>query len=146
MTSGAAHDPPADGIDRLNALLRSELAAVATYQRALRAIDGRVPSDSTEILRFAAEHQRTVATLQAAVRGLGGTPAVEAGLWEAFERLRDTAPLRALLAGEEAGLAEYEAALPSLLGDPRDLVENELIPRQRRQIATLTKFLADLAA
>jgi hypothetical protein len=145
MTDGAAHGPPADSIDRLNVLLRGELAAVAAYQRALRAIDGKIPVDGGEILRFAAEHQRTVATLQAAVHSLGGTPAAETGTWGAFERLRDTVSVHALLAGEEAGLAEYEAALPSLLGDPRELVEKELIPRQRRQIAALSTILADLS-
>ena len=145
MTESPADDPPADCIDQLNALLRGELAAVAAYQRALRAIDGRIPVDGANILRFAAEHQRTVATLQAAVHGLGGTPAAEAGTWDAFERLRDTAPVLALLAGEKAGLSEYEAALSWLSGEPRELVEWELIPRQRRQIAALSAILADLS-
>ena len=76
------------------------------YQRALRSAEGRATVDAAEILRFASEHQRTVAALQVAVREMGGVPASEAATSGAFALLRDTATVRELLDGEEAGPAD----------------------------------------
>jgi len=146
MSPEAAARPPLDGTDGLNALLRGELAAVNAYQNALRSAEGRATVDAAEILRFAAEHQRTVAALQGAVRELGGMPTSEAGTWGAFALLRDTASVRELLDGEEAGLRMYEGANGLLAGDARDLVTLELIPRQRQHIADLSAIIARLSA
>ncbi|MGE5346251.1 MAG: hypothetical protein ACM3JH_09875 [Acidithiobacillales bacterium] len=137
---------PAKGTDGLNALLRGELAAVNAYQRALRSTEGRAAVGAVEILRFASEHQRTVAALQGAVREMGGVPANEAGTWGAFALLRDTASVRELLDGEEAGLRMYEATSGTLDGDARDLVTLELIPRQRDHIAGLSAIISRLSA
>jgi len=72
-------------------------------------------------------------------RGRGG------GTWGSFALLRDAVSLKQLLEAERRGLAEYEAALPSLDGEVRELVEHELIPRQQRHVATLSGVLSDLA-
>lgn len=138
--------PAFEGADGLNALLQGELAAVNTYQRALRSAEGRATVDAGQILRFAAEHQRTVAALQGAVREMGAVPASEAATWGAFALLRDTASVRELLDGDEACLTMYEAAHLTLDGDARDLVTLELIPRQRKQIAELSAILSRLSA
>ncbi len=138
--------PPVDGTNGLNALLRGELAAVNAYQRALRSTAGRASADAVEIRRFAVEHQRTVAALQGAVREMGGVPASEAGTWGAFVLLRDTASVRELLDGEEAGLKMYMAANGILDGDARDLVTLELIPRQRQHIADLSAIISGLSS
>jgi len=146
MTGEGSGSAPVDGSDDLNALLRGELAAVIAYQRALRSAEGRATVDAAEILRFAAEHQRTVAALQGAVRELGGIPASEAATSGAFSLLRDTATVSELRAGEESGLAMYEAAAGSLHGSASDLVTLELIPRQRRHIAELSRILSRISA
>jgi hypothetical protein len=130
--------------ERLNELLRAELAAVLAYQHSLRSMDGRLGDDSTKILGFAAGHQRTVAALQVCIRALGGVAAAEAGRWGSFALLRDAVSVQQLLDAEKTGLAEYQAALPSLAGEAHELVEHELIPRQRQHVATLSKLLADL--
>lgn len=52
----------------------------------------------------------------------------------------------ALLEIERHGLAEYEAALTSLDLDARELVEIQLMPRQRRHVAGLSAMLIRLAA
>jgi len=51
-----------------------------------------------------------------------------------------------LFEAEERGLAEYQTALGSLDGEVRDLVEHELMPRQRQHLAALSKILSDLAS
>ena len=146
MTDGLEARPSVDGTEGLNALLRGELAAVNAYQSAFRSAEGRVAVAAAEILRFASEHQRTVAALQGAVREMGGVPASEAGTWGAFALLRDTASVRELLDGEETGLKMYEAANGALAGDARDLVTIELIPRQLKHIADLSAIISRLSA
>src|ERR1017187_3901730 len=148
---------PHDVIERLNDLLRVELAAVAGYQKALRALKKKAVGDSDHILRLASEHQRTVTALQGSVQARGGAPVLAADPWEgsgafplrvegASARLEDKEFVGALLEIERRGLAEYEAALTSLDLDARELVELELIPRQRRHVAGLSAMLVHLAA
>jgi hypothetical protein len=146
-----------DVIERLNDLLRIELAAVAGYQKAIRAVKTKAVVDGDHLLRLASEHQRTVAVLQGSVQARGGAPVCEADAWEAsvaaaFNGNGASAVLEkqkfvgALLEVERRGLAEYEAALTSLDEDARELVELELIPRQRRHVAGLSAMLVNLAA
>ena len=144
MTAGSRVRSPADGIEGLNSLLRGELAAVNAWQHALRSAGSRRTVDVPEILRFAAEHQRTVAALQVVVREMGGVPASEAATEGAFSFLVDTASVRELLDGEKSGLTMYEAADGTLHGDARDLVTLELIPRQRKHVAQLSAILSRL--
>lgn len=131
--------------ERLNALLRAELAAVLAYQHALRSLDGRLGDGNAQIRGFAAAHQRTVAALQACIHALGGVAAAEAGTWGSFALLRDAVSVQQLLEAEQRGLSEYEAALPSLDGEARELVGLELMPRQRRHVATLSRILSGLS-
>jgi len=144
-------------IEQLNSYLRVELAAVAGYQKALRALKKKAVGDGDQILRLASEHQRTVTVLQGSVQARGGSPVIAADPWEgsgaaaltaedASARLEDKEFLLALLEVERRGLAEYEAGLPSLDHDARELVELELIPRQRRHVAGLSAMLGHLAA
>lgn len=138
---------PPRSTERLNTLLQVELAAVVAYQHALRSLDGRLGEASGQVLGMAAGHQRNAAALQGCIRALGGVPATAPGAaWSAFSLLRDELSVQQLLEAEESGLADYEAALPGLEGDVRDLVESELIPRQRQHVADLSKILIDLCA
>ena len=143
---------PGSVIDRLNSLLRVELASVAGYQKALRALKKKAVTDTDHILRLASDHQRTVTALQGSVQARGGAPALTAGPWEgsgaaaltaegAPAQLEDKAFVSALLEVERRGLSQYEASLTSLDDDARDLVEFELIPRQQRHVAGLLAML-----
>jgi hypothetical protein len=144
-------------LDRLNSLLRIELAAVAGYQKALSTLKKKAVVDSDHLLQLASDHQRTVAVLQGTVHARGGAPAVLEDPWEdsiaaAHNGNGESVVLKsqefvsALLEVERRGLAEYEAALSLLDDDARELVELELIPRQRRHVAQLAAMLVSLAA
>ena len=143
-------------IERLNALLRDELAAVAGYQKALSALRRRAAADGDHILRRASDHQRTVTALRGSVQARGGVPVAGAGPWEGSGVAALTADsalilgerefLDALLAVERRGLAAYEAAVGSLDEEARELVELELIPRQRRHLEALSALRPFLAA
>ncbi len=114
-------------------------------------------AEGDQLLQLAAEHQRTVTALQVSVHARGGAPDVLAHSWQdsvsaAFNGdgksvlVERKAFLDALLEVEERGLTEYETALDSLDEDARNLVELELIPRQRKHIAQLSSMLDHLAA
>jgi len=144
-------------IERLNSLLRGELAAVAGYQKTLRSLKTRAAADTDQILKLAADHRRTAAALHGSVQSRGGAPVTSAGAWEgsaAAALTTDGAPVMmesaefvgALLDVEQRGLAAYEASLSSLDEDARELVELELIPRQKRHVAGLAAMLVLLAA
>jgi bacterioferritin (cytochrome b1) len=144
-------------IDRMNALLRNELAAVAGYQKALRTLKKKANADGEHILGLAADHQRTVTALHGYLQARGGTPAVEAQPWEgsrsaalttddASVRLEDKQFVSALLELERRVLGDYQTAVDSLDEDARELVELELIPRQQRHVAALSTILAQIAA
>ncbi|MHB8799554.1 MAG: ferritin-like domain-containing protein [Thermoanaerobaculia bacterium] len=138
---------PSRPTDRLNALLRVELAAVVAYQHSLRTLDGRPGRESAEVAAMASGHQRNVAALQGCIRALGGVPDTEpAAAWSSFSLLRDELSVQQLLEAEECGLADYVAALENLEGEVRDLVRRELIPRQRDHVAALSKILFDSCA
>ena len=141
-------------LDKLNSLLRVELAAVAGYQKALRTLREKAVNDGDHILQLASDHQRTVTALQGSVHARGGAPLVTASAWEGCDAaaltngdaLESKEFVGALLAVERHGLAQYEAALSILDEDARELVELELIPRQRRHVARLSEMLEKLAA
>jgi hypothetical protein len=144
-------------IDRLNSLLRLELAAVAGYQKTLRTLKKKAVTHTDHILRLASDHQRTVTALQGSVHARGGAPAVAADPWEGSGDAALTADgatvmmesrlfVGALLEAERRGLAEYEASLILLDEDARELIELELIPRQKRHVAGLSALLVQLAA
>ncbi|MBK6404452.1 MAG: ferritin-like domain-containing protein [Holophagales bacterium] len=133
--------------DHLNALLRVELAAVLAYQHALRSVGGRLGDDSGRLRDLADGHRRNVAALQVCIRRLGGVPDLASGAaWSSFTLLQDELSVQQLLDAEECGLADYNAALPALEGDVRELVLKELIPRQRLHVATLSRLLLDVCA
>lgn len=130
---------------------------MAGYQRALGALRKKAIADSDQILRLASDHQRTVTVLQGSVQARGGAPVAAADPWEgsgvealtaegAPERLESREFVGALLEAERRGLAEYETSLAALDENARELVELELIPRQRRHVAALTAMLGYLAA
>jgi hypothetical protein len=140
-------------VDRLNALLRGEIAAIGTYDQALASIGEKAPLEAVEMVkRFASEHRRSLLTLKAALYSLGAEPPENGGAWGAFARVvqgsaglfGEVASLSALKEGEEHGLSEYERALPDLDPDRRRIVEQELIPRQRNHTIVLSELLVKL--
>jgi hypothetical protein len=148
--------PSRDVIERLNSLLRVELAAVAGYQKTLGVLRKKALVDGDHILRLASDHQRTVTALQGSVHARGGVPVTAAAPWEGSgvaaliaddvaHKLGSREFLGALLEAEQRSLSGYEASLTSLDEDARELVELELIPRQRRHVEALAAMLVHLA-
>ncbi|MCG5053871.1 MAG: PA2169 family four-helix-bundle protein [Myxococcales bacterium] len=123
-------------IEALNELLRGELAAVETYDKALDRLEDDELKGQLESCR--ASHQDRAERLREMVAQLGGQPADTSGVWGAFTRfleggatlLGDRATLAMLEEGEDHGLREYEENLEKLDVDTRIEVTTELMPAQ----------------
>ncbi len=136
---------PQPTIDRLNALLRAEIAALGAYRQA---IAGLHDEDLVAALRGCVRsHETRVSRLRDHVEQLGGVPATDAGPWDPPAKLVPRPPpadkddvLAALEATEELGLADYERDAPQLEGDSRRLVLEELLPEQQRTCSELSRL------
>lgn len=151
MQTTATHEK---AVDQLNSLLRGELSAIETYEQALRKLNGPGTELADRIVHFAAEHSRNADTLKARIETVGGQPATSSGVWGAWAKIvqgsanvfGDGSAIKALKEGEEHGLKDYMDALgdQDLDAMSRRLVEEELIPRQRKHIAALDAFLIQI--
>jgi uncharacterized protein (TIGR02284 family) len=135
--------------DVMNALLRGELAATATYQQALEKVGHEAGAD--ELRDIYQEHWAAVDQLRQYVRAQAGEPDQESGLWGAFARaveggvkiLDNTAALKALQEGEEHGLRSYEDALQDqhIPADCKTLIRSTLLPQTRSHIQVLNHLM-----
>ena len=135
--------------DRLNSLLRGELAAADTYQQALEKVGAE--KGSAELQRIHLEHCEAAAALQDQVRRCGCEPAETSGAWGTFAKavegtaklFGNTAALTALKEGEEQGVSDYESALQdeTLPADCKSVIVSKLLPQTRSHIAALDRLL-----
>lgn len=133
-------------IDLLNSLLQGEISAQQAHEKALALADDMKADDVAELRRISAEHTRSAETLRTEIFRLGGKPASSAGAWGLFARafqssanvLGVSTALSSLHEGEEHGLKEYQEALGEATGSTRELLEEKLIPNQRKHIAVLS--------
>lgn len=123
-------------IDRLNGLLRDELAAIETYAEALR---GRTSfSGKSELSYCHKSHANRAALLRDKIASLGGQPATSSGLRGTWERLveasatavSDTLAIRALEAGEVRVMRDYRKGVSGLAPEVRSFVERTLLPEE----------------
>jgi hypothetical protein len=135
-------DPVALSIATLNRLLRGELAALETYEKAVAYFDARPPHPLCTCLE---SHRHRAQVVRDRLDALGGIVATGSGAWGVFARSAEAVAavlghatiLRALHEGEELGLADYRKALDALDEDSRALVERSLLPEQEETVARM---------
>lgn len=135
-------------IEQLNEMLKGELSAVESYDKALGYVSDS--SLATTLHELRGSHSERVGTLHDAISEYG-TPAHSPGTWggiakivvNAAHNMGDTALLVALEEGEDIGLNSYEWKLVHMHGPYRDLVKNELFPRQEATHKLLSKLLRE---
>lgn len=137
-------------IDRLNALLRGELAATETYQQALEKV-GNEPG-VTDLRRVHNDHRDAANTLRQHIHQHGGKPEQSSGVWGTFAKawegtaklFGNSAALSALKQGEERGISDYEAALQdaNLAQDCKDLIRTQLLPKTRDHVQVLDQVIS----
>ncbi|MDQ8192554.1 DUF2383 domain-containing protein [Roseibacillus persicicus] len=126
-------------IDTCNSLLRGELSAVETYQKAIDKFDDDV--FVTQLKDLQRSHMDSVSELRKHVIEMNGSPENDSGAWGNFANgvqsaanfFGDNAALSSLEAGEAYGQKDYENALEKdIMPEARALIQTTLLPRCRR--------------
>ena len=143
---------PSPVVDRLNGLLRGEIAAAETYRDVLeRTAHGQHPERAGALRDVEAEHERSCQLLRARIGDLGGAAAESSGLWGVWAHTvqstlsligGEIGGLRALREGEEHGQRDYETALNEVDAVTAQLIQDRLLPSQQRHLDALDQMLA----
>jgi hypothetical protein len=138
-------------VPRLNALLRGEISATETYRNVLEKAAGQGHDQIVEQLRaIQVEHGRASQVIRQRIVELGGEPSDSSGIWGVWAQTvqgtytlfgGDTGGVRALRDGEEHGLGEYESALNEVDAESIRLIQEQLLPGQRRHLEILDAIL-----
>jgi hypothetical protein len=136
-------------IKRLNSLLRGELSAVQTYQQALQKTG--VDPDGVQLRQLHQDHIEAANILRQQVHHHGGEPDHGSGAWGVFAQavegsarlFGNTVAMKALRAGEERGIKDYERALEDgeIPPDSQLLIRSDLLPRTRTHIHVLERLM-----
>jgi Domain of unknown function (DUF2383) len=129
-------------IERLNAFLRGERAAVETYSQCIEAVTS--PAIVSQLRLLGQCHQLRVTALSERIASLGGSPVHSSGLWGHLAKivqggatlLGDSVALAALQRGEELGSGKY-SDIDDLSLETREFVNAQLIPKQQHSYAAL---------
>ena len=137
------------GAQRLNSLLRGELAAMETYQQVLE----KLQEDPTwaDLNNIQQEHLEAVEALQDQVRHYGEAPDTLSGAWGAWAKLVEgtaaffgkTTALTALKEVERFGQRDYQNALydENLPEESKAFIRTALLPRAQDHLHTLDRLL-----
>ncbi len=137
---------------RLNSLLRGEISAAETYKMALDRFglpDEDVNHNHGLLRDMQEEHGRAAQAVRERIEQLGAEASDSSGVWGIWAKFTqrtanlfgDAAALKALKEGEEHGLKEYEEALDSVDPGSVRLINNQLIPAQRRHCEQLDQLI-----
>lgn len=128
-----------------NRLLRGEISAVETYDKALAKF--AQAAEAATLQRIRDDHQASVDRLKSNIISMGGTPDKNSGAWGAFAGavqstanfLGDNSALGALLKGEKHGREEYVSALENddVLSEGKVMIRERLLPRLNIHIEIL---------
>jgi hypothetical protein len=139
-----------DDLAAMTALLRGQLAAVASYAQAIEKFeDPRLLADLETIRE---EHVRAESLLREKVVRLGGPPVESPGPWctcatvTGDAKLSPATALAALRQGEEQSVYEFENSLKneSVDSDCKNLIRAHLLPGSRNHVAELDRMMGGM--
>lgn len=132
-------------INICNRLLRGEISAVQTYDKAIEKFADE--PEVTTLIQIREDHQTSVDRLTTDVISMGGEPDLSAGAWGAFANsvqgaanlLGENSAMAALAEGEKHGRREYSDALDNddVLPGCKAMIQDELLPRINSHLTTL---------
>lgn len=133
----------------IDEIIRGEISAVEAYEQVLKEIEN--DPESLRLEKFHDQHTHAVNYWQRQVKRDGLIPERSSSIWgaavEAFigvsKLLGNTTALRALKAGEEHGLKNYQSMLEdeNLTHMQKKEIRDTFIPRQRQHIETLESLI-----
>ena len=142
------HDPSGATPETLKHLLRGEISAAQSYERALEKVNG-CPEGARRRQIFA-DHSQAVGLLRDMLIRYPGEMPTTSGAWGSFADavqatanvLGDTAALRVLKEGEEHGIREYQRVLhdPNVAEDAKAM-SRSLLERCRSHVPLLDALI-----
>lgn len=145
---------PSYDVSALHCMLRGEIAAVESYNLAIRTLHHE--EFRGELERIRDQHQCSVCTLRRWARDLHEPPAAGSGVWGFFAiavtglaaLAGDEALLLALRRGERYGEAAYRLGLgdPDLPDDFRHLIGARLLPQCQQHLHRLERMAGNPTA
>lgn len=141
-------------VPQLNSLLRGEISAAETYRMAIDKVASDSSANAGLLREIQEEHGRAAQAIRDRIRELGGQAVDSSGAWGAWAKtvqatmslFGDTSSLKALKEGEEHGLKDYTDAIGALDATSREMVQNQLIPQQRRHIDLLDQIIGTVGS
>ncbi|MGZ8144716.1 MAG: DUF2383 domain-containing protein [Methylosarcina sp.] len=139
-------------VDKVEKLLKNELAAAETYHQALEKFEEEAQRNEIAYLEpIYEEHTQAVSELQDKIQQMGGTPTTDSGIWGSWSEtvmggaklIGKDAMLNALLAGEKSGLDDYEEAIqdPDIPSEVSSLIQTKYVNCQQENIRVLNRLL-----
>ncbi|MDX2107487.1 MAG: DUF2383 domain-containing protein [Candidatus Melainabacteria bacterium] len=137
------HEPE---IGLLNELLKGEISAVESYDAALVKVNESSVADILQQCRDS--HYFRAERLRSTISKSGGEPVCDAGSWGSFAKMvtsaagsaGDKAIISALEEGEDIGSNTYEWKLRDMKGENRNLIRDELWPKQKATHKLISKL------
>jgi len=133
-------------VERLKRLLKDEMSAVETYDKAISSV--KPDAIKAELSELKTAHESRVQKLQAKITELGGELPVNSGLWGKFAKLveagaaalGDKAIVATLEECEVKSLADYKSDLEVFDEAEHKLVFSELLPAQQESYERILKL------
>jgi hypothetical protein len=153
MNTTKEHNESMTDIETLNSLLRCQLAAVETYDRAIsKFVDPHLLADLQTIRE---EHLQAEILLRERVLELGGEPVDASEPWSACAAaitgaekvIGPATALAALRQGEEHSINEFEDSLKheNMNVESKNLIRSNLLPTSRKHVAELNRLMGGMS-
>lgn len=136
-------------IASVQSLLRGEIAAVETYDKAIASFEG--DETASRLTQIRGEHIEAVNTLREQVRDYGEQAADTSGAWGSFasavtgiaKQIGPSTVLATLKKGEERGVSQYQAVLEGdqISEEFKNTIRHSLMPRCQRHLSELDALI-----
>jgi len=137
-------------VDRIRYLMKDEMSAVETYDKALSSI--KTENVIAELTELKTVHEERLKTLTAMVKDLGGEAPATSGLWGAFAKiweggaalLGEKSIVAALEEHEIKSLADYKSDLEVFDEALHKVMFYEMMPSQQNCYEKIEKLHASM--
>lgn len=135
--------------ETLSSLLRGEMSAMETYQKALEKVDGY--PEGAQLRQIYMDHSHAVQVLRNLLMRYQAELPASSGAWGTFANavqatanlFGDKAALKALKEGEEHGIKDYQRALddPEVATEVKAMIRSDLLRKCETHVPVLDAMI-----